>query len=150
MAARQAEVQKHPLLPDTFILGNETLQFVGVQERERNMTRASITMNRYAIVDQVLYGQEVPVEVLFRQLFVAVKRIGKPATGRAFKQSPRGVGAWPKLHDVMRWLDSLDDSEEKADEVKFLYKLYNTAKGRVRAEVLKELESGKSGEQALV
>jgi len=104
------------------------------------MTKLSVSMNRSAIVDFVLFGPETPVEVLFRQLFSAVKRIGKPVTGRAFRRPPRGEGAWPNLHDVVRWLDSLDDSEEKAEEVEFLHKLFNTTKTRVRPEVLEELE----------
>ena len=113
------------------------------------MTKLCVTMNRHAVVEQVLLGSEQEVEVLFRQLFSTVKRIGKPVVGRAFWRVPRGVGMWPNLHDVMRWLDSLDDSEEKAEEVAFLHKLFNTAKGRVRPEVLKELESGRE-QQALV
>lgn len=116
------------------------------------MAKLAVTMNRFALVDFVLYGPEVPVEVLFRQLFLAVKRIGKPVAGRAFRRPPKGEGAWPNLHDIVRWLDSLDDSEEKAEEVSFLFKLYNTTKLRVRPEVLKKLESGQGqdDEHALV
>jgi len=114
------------------------------------MAKISVTMNRFAIVDSVLYGPELTVEILFRQLFPTVKRIGKPVVGRSFRRPPRGVGVWPNLHDVMRWLDSLDDSEEKAEEVAFLHKLYNTAKARVRPEVLEELEKGLGSEHALV
>ncbi len=136
--------------PDALKFGGEIISFEGIQKREKVMVKLSVTMNRFAIVDFVLYGPEVSVEVLFRQLFSAVKRIGKPVAGRAFRRPPKGEGAWPNLHDVVRWLDSLDDSEEKAEEVSFLFKLYNTTKLRVRPEVLKELESGQDGEHALV
>ena len=131
-------------------LGGETLSFVGHQEeRKTEMAKLCVTMNRFAIVDQVLRGSAADVEVLFRQLFPAVKRIGKPVAGRAFWRAPAGQGMWPNLHDVVRWLDSLDDSDEKAEEVKFLHKLYITAKARVSPEVLAELESGRE-QNALV
>ena len=140
-----------PAGPDALPIDGKMTSFVGEKEREPDMAKTSITMNRFAIVDQVLFDQVVPVEILFRQLFATVKRIGKPVIGRAFRKPPRGVGVWPNLHDVMRWLDSLDDSDEKAEEVAFLFKLYNTAKGRVRPELLAKLESGKgSDEHALV
>jgi len=138
-----------PMGPDALSLGGESFSFEGIQEREIVMSKLSVTMNRHAVVDFVIYGQETPVEVLFRQLFVAVKRIGKPVVGRAYRQPPRGVGAWPNYHDVVRWLDSLDDSEEKAEEVAFLFKLYNTALNRVRPEVLEALKSGRDGEHDL-
>jgi len=138
--------------PDALKLGGEIISFEGIQKREKVMAKLAVSMNRFAITDFVLYGPEVSVEVLFRQLFLTVKRIRKPVTGRAFRQPPKGEGAWPNLHDVVRWLDSLDDSEEKAEEVSFLFKLYNTIKFRVRPEVLKKLESGQGqdDEHALV
>lgn len=110
------------------------------------MAKVSVSMNRFAIVDFVLYGPETPVEVLFRQLFSAVKRIGKPVTGRAFRLPPKGQGQWPNLHDVVRWLDSLSDQEEKAEEVAFLFKLFNTTRNRVRPELVMKLESGQDDE----
>lgn len=136
--------------PDALNLGGEVISFKGIQKREKVMTKLVVTMNRFAIVDFVLYGPEVSVEVLYRQLFLAVKRIGKLVTGRAFRRPPKGEGAWPNLHDVVRWLDSLDDSEEKAEEVSFLFSLYNTTRSRVRPEVMKKLESDQGDEHALV
>lgn len=112
------------------------------------MTKLCVTMNRHAIVEQMMLSSEQEVEVLFRQLFATVKRISKPVAGRAFRRIPRGVGMWPSLHDTMRWLDSLDDSDEKAEEVAFLHKLFNTAKGRARPELIELLESGRE-QQAL-
>ena len=138
-----------PSGPDALSFRNEVSAFEGTQERVRDMAKLSVSMNRFAIVDFVLYGPVVSVEVLFRQLHSTVKRIGKPITGRAFRRPPKGIGAWPNLHDAMRWLDSLDDSEEKAEEVAFLCKLYRTTMTRVRPEVLEELEKG-TGEHALV
>ena len=141
-----------PSGPDTLKLGSEIISFEGIQKREKVMAKLTVTMNRFALVDFVLYGPEVSVEVLFRQLFLTVKRIGMPVIGRAFRQPPKGEGAWPNLHDTVRWLDSLDDSEKKVGEVSFFFKLYNTTKLRVRPEVLKKLESGQGqdDEHALV
>ena len=124
---------------DTLAFEDEKLSFTDAGERKPEMAKLSVMMNRFAIVDLVMYGPVEKVEILFRQLHATVKGIGKPVIGRGFRNPPRGVGMWPNLHDVMRWLDSLDASEEKAEEVSFLHKLYNTAKARVRQEVKTEL-----------
>jgi len=136
--------------PDALKIGDEFFSFVGIQKEEKIMSKLSVSMNRHSLVDFVIYGPEVPVEVLFRQFFATVKRIDKPVTGRKFREPPKGQGAWPNYHDVVRWLDSLDGSEEKAEEVAFLFKVFNTAKGRVRPGVIKKLESGEGDDHALV
>ena len=119
--------------------GDEKLALTTTREGVSEMAKISVSMNRFAVVDLAMFGPVEKVEVLFRQLHAAVKRIGKPVAGRSFRSPPRGVGAWPNLHDVMRWLDSLDASDEKAEEVAFLHRLYNTAKAKVRSEVKTEL-----------
>jgi len=125
--------------PDALTFEDETLAFVPAHERVSKMTKLSVAMNRFAIVDLAMYGPVEKVEVLFRQLHAAVVRIGKRVRGRGFRRPPAGQGMWPNLHDVMQWLNSLDASEEKAEEVAFLHKLYNTCKARVRQEVKIEL-----------
>lgn len=119
------------------------LSFVETKEKERSeMSNVTVSVNRHALVSLAMYGPTDRVELLFRNLFATVKRIGKPVVGRAFRKVPRGQGAWPNIHDVIRWLDSLDGSEEKEEEVSFLFSLFNTAKGRVRPVVIEKLEKG--------
>jgi len=117
------------------------------------MTDTSIAMNRHAIVDLVLYAPVEKAEILFQQLWATVKRLRlmraaarsrKAADGGAFKVPPVGIGGWPCLHDVMRWLDSLKKGTKHADDVKFLLRLFNTCHGRVRPAVIEELEKGAS------
>jgi hypothetical protein len=119
------------------------LSFVQPKDKGRSkMSNVSVSMNRHALVDLAMYGQQDRVELLFRFLFAATKRIGKPIVGRAFRRVPPGVGAPPNIHDVKRWLDSLDSSEEKTEEVAFLFRVFNTVRARVRPEVIEGLEKG--------
>lgn len=105
------------------------------------MTSVTISMNRHAIVDLVLYGQEDDVEGLFRRLNGAMQRLKLPFTGRrGFRRPPKGVGAHPSLGDVQGWLDSVKRTRRYKDEMTFIANLYATCRGRVRPELLEELE----------
>lgn len=102
----------------------------------------TVTMNRHAIVDLALFGQEDRVEGLFRRLNLAMRRLKIPFDqGKRFRRPPAGIGAHPGLHDVQRWLDSVLRLRKNKDEMVFISNLYATCRGRVRPDVLEKMES---------
>jgi hypothetical protein len=108
------------------------------------MAKTTISMNQYGIVDLALHGQEARVEDLFRRLNLAMRRLKLPLTGgRGFRKAPGEVAAHPGLHDVQRWLDSVQRLRKNKEAMTFIAKLYYTCRGRVRPEVLKKMESDK-------
>jgi hypothetical protein len=111
------------------------------QERRVKMPDVNVVMNRNAVVDMALFGQEDRVEGLFRRLNEAMRRLKMPfESGKSCGRPPKGSGAHPGLHDVQRWLDSVKRAKKNKDEMIFIRNLYATCRGRVRPELLKELE----------
>lgn len=100
----------------------------------------AVTVNRHAVTDLALFGAASRVEALFREVKRTVQRLELDTKGtKPFRRPPRGSGGHPNVHDVIRWLDSLNTKDKELQgDVMFLKRLYVTLIPRVAPAVLDE------------
>jgi len=108
------------------------------------MTDSRVGMNKHTLVTLALYGQQERAENLYRQVKRTMKRL-RMRVGKAepFTVAPPGTGSEPNIHDVVRWLDSLNKTRKYTKERAFVRRLRVTLDSRVRPEVLTEDDSPK-------
>lgn len=98
----------------------------------------TIGVNKHAVTDLSLYGPQNRAEALLREVHRTLKRIGlRTDRGiKPFSSASKGNGASANIHDLIRWLDSLDS---RHGDIDFLKQLYKTLCGRVSKGFLKDL-----------
>ncbi len=122
--------------PDGLVIDDETIIFPSEEDK---MPECCIAVNEHSTVALALYGVQDRVENLFRETSRTLKRLKfKAEKTKPFPEPPEGVGSYPNIHDVTRWLDSLKRRGTKRD-VEFLKRLHVTAAKRVRPDVLKQV-----------
>ncbi len=108
-----------------------------VQQRAANRVhqstgRSSVTCNRHGIVELALYGPQNQVEALYRAIYAALSRLRlRTRRTKPLNKAPRGRGAWPNIHDVQVWLDSLEKTKDHAEDLDFLKSLFKTVEARI-------------------
>ncbi len=98
----------------------------------------TIGVNKHAVTYLAVYGMQDRAESLLREVHRTLKRIGL-RTGRgvkSFTKPEKGAGTSAKIHDIIRWLDSLHANHA---DVGFLQRLYKTLCGRVTKGFLNDL-----------
>ena len=131
--------------PDTVVVDGESLVLRENEiRREKKMASTKgvkVGVNRPVVTELALYGPQERVESLFRETARTLGRLGIGTKGAKSLGHPRrSVGGSPNLHDVIRWLDDIENTAEYRMDVKFLKRLHLTARQRVRPEVLAKIE----------
>lgn len=102
-----------------------------------------VTMNQSVVTELAICGPQERVESLFRETARTLKRLETDAKGAKPLGHPRRtVGSSPNIHDVIRWMDDIDTSREYWGDIRFLKRLHQTARQRVRPAVLEQIEGG--------
>ncbi len=99
------------------------------------MQNRKIAVNEFAVIDLALFGAQDRIESLFGQTTATLDRLGLTTGGirRGFRKTPRGgVGSHPSIHDIMLWLNNIENTEQFAEDILFLKRLHLTLKPRQR------------------
>ncbi len=96
-----------------------------------------IGVNRHAVTDLAIYGSQDSAESLLRETYRTMKRLGMHLRRgvKVFAKPDPGRGT-ARLHDIIRWLDSLSDDHPDID---FFKRLHVTLCGRVTKGFLNDL-----------
>lgn len=130
-------------MPDAVVIDDEKFVLTQKDETRRSPSMGNpetqVAMNRHSIAELVLYGMQERVENVFRETKRTRRRLRRRLRGVvALTAAPKGVGAYPNGHDILRWLDDLKNDELHESDIQFMLQLHVTAAKRCRPEVLKE------------
>jgi len=95
-----------------------------------------------SVKELALHGSADRVEMLFVQTGRTMKRLGISVGHKIqpFGKVPNHKGNLPGLHDMMLWLDNLQNTDQFADDIVFFKQLHLTLRNRVSDELIAEVE----------
>jgi hypothetical protein len=104
-----------------------------------------VVINEGAVKDLALHGGQDRVESLYRETHRTLVRLGldPKAKVRAFSRQKRFTGGRPSVHDVVRWLDDIENNDKYVEDVKYLKHLHATCRGRAHQDVIDAVEKVK-------
>jgi hypothetical protein len=105
--------------------------------------RFKVEVNRDSVVDLALYsGTAERLEALYRQTARTVTRLELKVGRRVkpFGPVPRSSVPAPNTHELMRWLDDVEATDQYAEDIEFLKRLHVTLRTRVPSTLTAEVE----------
>lgn len=89
---------------------------------------ATVTINKHALVKFVLESTVQRVALLHELVCRTLLRLGRIRQARRakpYKAPPHGVGNFPNILDVRRWLDAVTPAD--SDDIDFIERVYATS-----------------------